>query len=376
MTIGTALRRETGEGPPGAADLGPRPVRPVKIWAVVGAGFIALQVYVYSAWILSGDAVRTPTGPTPVPGYMRWSAHSMEAITVSLVVFFGYWFVVRPWRRERRMTLDGLLYLACFTLYWADPLLNYAQTWGTYNAVFFNRGSWAMHIPGWIAPRNNLFPEPLLWSGGLYPTWIFGAMILACGVMRRVKQRRPNIGTIGLLGSCLAFFIVFDLISELTFMRLGLYSYAGAIDWLTLFHGHYYQLPVYELLFWPLAWTAFAGLRYFRDDKGRTFAERGVDDLRVSPAKKYGLRFLALAGALNVLFFIYNGPQIWWGLQADSWPQDIQKRSYLTDGICGPGTDYACPGSAVPIHKPGAVHVSPEGKLVVPSGTKVPWGSD
>ena len=374
MTTETTLRRAGGDRP-APPELEPRPVNPVKIWAATGAGFIALQGYVYSAWILSGDAVRTPTGPTPVPGYMRWSAHASEVIVVGLVIFFGYGFLVRPWRRERRVTLDGLLYLAFFTLYWADPLLNYGQTWATYNSVFFNLGSWTMHIPGWIAPRNNLFPEPLLWAGGLYPTWMFGATIMAGAVMRRAKQRRPAIGTLGLLGTCLAFFMVFDFVSELTFMRLGLYTYAGSIDWLTFFHGHYYQFPVYEVLLFPLAWTGFAALRYFRDDKGRTFAERGIDNLRISPAKKNGLRFLALAGALNVLFFISNVPLAWFGLQADTWPHDIQKRSYLTDGICGPGTHYACPGPAVPILKPEGVHVSPDGELVVPPGTKLPWAS-
>ncbi|MND02321.1 hypothetical protein D3C83_216600 [compost metagenome] len=54
------------------------------------------------------------------------------------------------------------------------------------------------------------------------------------------------------------------------------------------------------------------------------------------------------------------------------WPADVQKRSYLTNHICGAGTDYACGGPAVPIPRPGSFHLDPEGRLVVPEQTKPP----
>ena len=39
-------------------------------WAIAGAAFLALQVYVYVAWMMSGDFHPTLPGPDPVPSHM------------------------------------------------------------------------------------------------------------------------------------------------------------------------------------------------------------------------------------------------------------------------------------------------------------------
>jgi hypothetical protein len=50
-----------------------------------------------------------------------------------------------------------------------------------------------------------------------------------------------------------------------------------------------------------------------------------------------------------------------------AWPQDIVSRKYLSQEICGPGTEYACmdPRVPMPVDKRGA-HITPDGKLIVP----------
>src|SRR5438128_55645 len=43
----------------------PRPTRqsrPVVVWGSIGAFFVALQAFVYSKWIITGDAYATTTG--------------------------------------------------------------------------------------------------------------------------------------------------------------------------------------------------------------------------------------------------------------------------------------------------------------------------
>ena len=57
---------------------------------------------------------------------------------------------------------------------------------------------------------------------------------------------------------------------------------------------------------------------------------------------------------------------------SDNWSTDVQSRPYLTDGMCGPGTTYACPGPGTPIFKPHSIHITPEGKIIVPQGVKLP----
>ncbi|HEX9684078.1 MAG TPA: spirocyclase AveC family protein [Acidimicrobiales bacterium] len=344
-----------------------QPAKPVKWWAAVGVAFIALEAYVLAHWIISGNATRTPTGSTPVPGWMTVMAHTWEAAGVVALVWTIYHFVVRPWRRERRITVDGMLVLTFFTLFWQDPLLNYSQTFATYNSTFINFGNWAASLPGWLGPNGNLFAEPIIWTAPVYVYASMGGVLLANLVMRKAKQRRPSLGTPGLIGVALVFCMGFDFVIETVWMRLGIYTYAGAIDWLTLFSGHYYQFPIYEVVLAGGMFAAFACLRYFQNDKGQTVAERGIDEIQTSTRNKSWLRFLATVGIVNVLMLAtYNLPMQWFGTHADPWPEDITSRSYLTNGLCGPGTTYSCPGPGVPIPRPDSLHLSPSGELVDP----------
>src|SRR6185312_7624816 len=43
-----------------------RQSRPVVVWASIGAIFVAMEIYSFASWILSGRATPTPTGVTPV----------------------------------------------------------------------------------------------------------------------------------------------------------------------------------------------------------------------------------------------------------------------------------------------------------------------
>jgi hypothetical protein len=87
-----------------------------------------------------------------------------------------------------------------------------------------------------------------------------------------------------------------------------------------------------------------------------------------------------MIGVVNVLFFfLYNVANTWTATRSAEWPADLQKRSYLTNGLCGEGTDQACPGPVVPQfrndnHDPngGSAHLDPNGNLVVPPNTTLP----
>ena len=78
---------------------------------------------------------------------------------------FAVWhFWIKPWRRERKITLDGMLMLALGLMVFQDPLLNYFNTWCTYNTWLFNMGAWTSHVPGWSAPEEpgRMVSEPLI----------------------------------------------------------------------------------------------------------------------------------------------------------------------------------------------------------------------
>lgn len=342
---------------------------PIKVWAAIGAFFLAFEAYLVIRWIAIGDASRTDPGPTPVPGWMTGAALAITICGLVAYAIVGYVFIIRPWRRDGRLGFDGMLAIVCFLLYWHDPMGNYTQHWTSYNAAIFNLGSWAPGVPGWLAPRGNLYAEPFLFVAPAYLYVIFSMTVVACAIMRKAKERWPHISAIRLVMICFAFLFLFDVVMECVFVRLGLYAFGGSISWLTLFHGHYYQFPIYEALFFGATWTALACVRYFRNDKGETVVERGIDTVAAPRRQKTWLRFLALLGIGNVAWLgLYDIPIQIFALHADAWPEDITSRSYLLDGLCGPDTGYACPGPEVPIPRPDSAHLDEDGHVVDPGG--------
>jgi len=119
--------------------------------------------------------------------------------------------------------------------------------------------------------------------------------------------------------------------------------------------------------------TAVCSLRYFRDDRGYTIAERGIERLRAG-RRQTALRILAVIFAMHlILTLAYNLPNSVVGAHSRPWPADLQKRSYLTDGICGEGTDRMCPAPGVPLPRGnGSAYIDLDGQLVVPAGTTLP----
>jgi hypothetical protein len=126
-------------------------------------------------------------------------------------------------------------------------------------------------------------------------------------------------------------------------MALGLSHYGGAWESLSLFPHSRMKWPLYEPVLVGLCFGAISCVRYFRDDRGLTLAERGVDRIKATPRQKTGLRFVALVGLLNVMYLgLYTLPNQFFNIKADPYPEDLLKRSYLVTKLCGPGTPYAC----------------------------------
>lgn len=335
----------------------------VKGWAAVGLAFLLVEFWALTRWVTSEHFEPTPTGSDPVPGYMRLIIHSAEVISAVAFLVFLWLVLVRPWRRSGTITLDGLFCLAFCTLFWQDTFSNFFQSWFAYNAEFTNFGVWNADVPGWLSPNGNLIAAPIFLN--LAYVWgLFGAVILGCAVMRRVKARWPRLGTTGMIAVSFLIFLVIEGLAEPGMLISGIATYPGGISWLTLFHGHYYQFPLNQWIFFSAVWAGWACLRYFRDDKGHTIAERGIDEVRVSGARRTGLRLLALIGACNTIMVLcYSLPNAVFGLYASPWPDDVTSRSYFSY-LCGPETRFACPGPQIPIPRPDSDHVGPDGRLV------------
>lgn len=352
--------------------------KPVKAWAVVGAAWMAFYAYILIGWLTGPNTKRVPAGPTEMPSWMTTVIDIYVPIGMAAALFCVYWFIVRSYRRERRVTTNALLLATMFGILWIqDPWVSYLQPVFTFNSYMFNAGSWVADVPGWqsiaAGKPGAMQAYPVMFLIPLYAYALFTVTILCARLMGKAKARWPSLGNLALLSGCWLFASLVALAAEGAWLRLGFYGYWEAIPSLTLFHGHYYQVPLYESALLGLWWTAFAALVYYKNDKGETLVERGISEVRTGSAGKVALRLLALIGAASCIYMVsYNIPYQLFNMKAAEWPADVQKRSYLTNGICGPNTDQACPSPDLPISKRGAVHFDPQGRVVVPEGVPRP----
>jgi Spirocyclase AveC-like len=346
----------------------PRPTRPVVVWASVGGLVLAFQAYVWIRWISGPLFKRVPTGPSDPPTYMKVSMIGLEILCPLIACLVFYRLVIMPWRRERTIGYDGLFAITGLLLWFQDPLAGYFGNWFSYNTYMVNFGSWVGDVPGWssFASPGHTLAEPVLFTPFLMVFGWLGAAALGCKAMRAARRRRPSLGTPALIGICFVSMVLTAAVAEgCVFIPLGLYTYAGGP--LAIFPSHYFKYPITESLSCAALITGFACLRFFTNDRGETLAERGSQTLRGGSGRTALVRGLAVFGAASVFATAtFTIPASVIGPNSTAWPRDIQKRSYLLDGLCGDGTDRACPGPGIPVVRNGwSAHVTPDGRVVL-----------
>jgi hypothetical protein len=324
-----------------------RRVMAVKWWAGLGAVALLVQAAILVDWVLSPYFNHVDSGPDAVPGWMKAALVAWQVILPIAGLAVIYHFVVKPWRRERRIGVDGLLVCAFATLWVQDPMSAYGGEWFTYNAWMVNMGSWVHSVPGWLAPGtpDHQIAYPLLVVPGAYICIFILVSFLGAKLMRTIKTRRPQTGRLALVASCYVAMCIFDVFFEgIVFMPLGAWEYPGG-HW-AIFGDTYHKYPLNEALTTGMIFTSFASIKFFLDDRGHTFAERGAEHLSGS-RKSWGIRVLAVTGLIQLAMFLgYTVPNFMIGLHSTDWNQDIQQRSYLTY-TCGPEAGEPCPPTAI-----------------------------
>lgn len=324
------------------------------VWVAIGAAILLLQIYCYGAWITGDTFTPNTYGREDVPQWLRIWIRGIEVLSVSLFVWCNYTFLYKPWRRDGEISFDGLVILACSSIFWQDTAMNYSAYYAQLNTYFTNFGSWYNFFPGWMTPNAERMPEAIVAWAASYASWFVLLPVLAGNAfLRWCKAKKPHLSNLELIGLTLLFLITFDFVIEFPLVLSTTYTYGGALKALSLFPDEVYRFPLYEPVLWGSVLTVFTCIYHFRDDRGISWPERGVAKLNFGKRGGKFLRFLALSGAFNVVFLVYNLIVIMLSMHGDAWPENMPR--YLNAGLCGDGQAYTCPSPDLPLARDTAI---------------------
>lgn len=348
---------------------------PVVWWAGAGAAMLAFMLFVGIRWVTGPFFKVIPAGQSDPPTWMKISMITFAVAGCVLTAGVVYRLIIRRWRLEHRVTSDGLLVIAFFTMWFQDPMSNYGGYWFLYNSWQPNIGSWANDIPGWMAPGTpgHNFSEPLV-NGFDYVYFMIFGMFIGLWIMRKARARFPRYGLPMAILLTYVGMSLFDFAVEVGFWQdLGIYSYTSSPGPM-VFHGNYRQFPISESIMVGVMVLAMVLLRYFTDDRGYTIVERGVDRVNTTPGKKVALRLLAMIAGVQILyFFSFTLWTSYWGFQSKDWPKQVVTLSYFNNGICGSGTTRLCPDGRTPISNgPASGWIGLGGRIVYPGEKNAP----
>ena len=158
---------------------------------------------------------------------MKVAVIFFEVISIPAILACFYFMVVKPLRRDGKLSVDGALTIAFATVWFQDPLSAYSGTWFTYNAWALNYGSWQNSVPfatGKAAP-GAMIVEPILIVPGAYVYCFVVAMFAGSWVMRSARKRWPRLSAVQLGAICVIAMFGFDIVLEgVMFMPLGIWE--------------------------------------------------------------------------------------------------------------------------------------------------------
>lgn len=346
MQISSTIRPST--------QLSGRSLPPVIVWAVIGVLILLFQIYVLGKWITGPYFVATDPGPDSISRNQQLYILFLQIAVPMLALWMLWHWLIKPWRRTGSITTDGRLIAAFSMIFFWDMSMNYSSTVLFYNANFFNRGAWNLGSwPSWYSPDANVLPEPIFICIPGYTALVFSQSIFICWLLRKVKTRKPELGFLGTLAFIIIGLTIVDTLIEIFLLRSNIYAYPGAISAITLFAGERYQLPLTETFFFGgLGIGATALLSFYRDDTGKTWAERGIDRVQLGATGKQWVRFFAVFGYIHFCFvMLYSLPNQFVSLNTDPFPKGYP--SYLENGMCVYGVNAdECPGPGVMMPRP------------------------
>ncbi|MUL65865.1 hypothetical protein BOO86_15425 [Mycobacterium sp. CBMA 234] len=305
-----------------------------RVLAVFGVALVAYEAVTWARWLAGG--------PHQITAYRDTAAASWTAARGYEVLIAGVsvWLlvrVIRECRRQRRLTVDAQLLIAGVTALFWDPFGNFFQPAFFYSSNWLNLNTWTGYAPLVVNPDASLMPQPVFIML-VYPFGLLAFAMMSNAVMRAVQRRFPDWsnGRVLAAGALAAF--VGGVALEAPMFLLHLWSLPGAPRGLSLFDNAHRYAAV-EYLTTGMVFAGWAAVRYFRDDRGRAFTERGVGQA--------GSVFAMIAWCCSLLLVLQVVVSLF-AFKAAAYPDEFPR--HLVNGLCDvgatTGTHYGpCPGS-------------------------------
>jgi hypothetical protein len=294
----------------------------VTVWAAAGLLWAVISVVALGRWMASPTefAAAPILGPDTYPLWREVSLRILEALSMGVLLGFVWFCVIRPWRRDGRLSLEGKFVIGgCFGAV-ADAFLNSYAYLFAWNAHSVNRGVWTSFLPFHQAESSSRYAEGVLWGVPMYIYFCTGAALIGCQIIRALRRRFPGISNVTAFSVVWAAEFVGGLVLENTIIRITqAYGYAQTQEMFTLFPGAAYQYPVYESVFTATLGVVFSYVRLtaLESPDGVSCIERGFERWR--PALQAPVRLLAVIGFSAVaLIMIYHLPFNWLGVGGHS----------------------------------------------------------
>jgi hypothetical protein len=302
--------RAVAEVEPEPSGASRRSVRPSIIWGLVVCAVLTGAVLIahnarhgaVAARIKNPALHVAPSHVAPLFGWTHWLGFLQYGTVLQMaqiiVIFTVLW-----WRWPKHPVL--LMAIACTSIVWQDPIMN----WAPY--AVYNPALW--HWPEtW--PLVSLSPtvEPFIVFG--YVMFYLVPGLIGIWVLRRIQRGRPVTSFVWrhpLISLAVLIYVigfVYDAIQEIILVRTQLYIYSQVIPFGSVFTGKPYQFP---LLWESTLVTAVmipAGVLLYRDDTGRTVAEKLAQRVRAFRGRPALGSFVVMILILNACYlFIYGG---------------------------------------------------------------------
>jgi Spirocyclase AveC-like len=186
-------------------------------------------------------------------------------------------------------------------------------------------------MPFHTGNTSSRYAESLLWGLPMYVYFGITASYAGCAVIKKLRQRFPDITNASAFLIVYAIFIAGDFVLENAIIRTtDAYMFTKTYGPLTLFAGSIYQFPIYESFCAGAVSLGFTVIRLsaLDDPSGLSMVERGAN--RVDPRFRNLARTLAVIGVCSVLFLcLYHLPFNWLGVVGSS---VINPPSYMLPG--------------------------------------------